>query len=87
MIVVPKVATHSRAAMPSRLQDINKPKDMPYRIVAITMLLEQIWALTHGAPLPGCPLPPSPNQQILIMVVLRTITATCVVNLLQMRTF
>ncbi len=63
MIAVPKVATHSRAAMPSRPQHTNNPKDMPYRTVAITTLQEQIWPLTQEVPLPGYPLPLSPQSR------------------------
>jgi len=62
-MIVPKVATHSRAAMPSRLQHTNNPKDMPpYRTVAITTWPEQIWPLTE-VPLAGYPLPLSPQSR------------------------
>ena len=53
-MIVPKVPTHSRAAMPSRHQHTNNPKDMPYRTVATTMS-EDIWSLTQEVP--GYPLP------------------------------
>jgi hypothetical protein len=68
-MIVPKVATHSRAAMPSRLQHTNNPKDMPYRTVAITMpeqilaLTQEVPVLTLEVPVPGYPLPLSPQSR------------------------